>query len=177
MSARDDLLSALSWPMTLERESVPEATRALRPVADMLDAFGWVAHPVRHGWIRWAAISRDGDAAIAEARAESPLLIVRHPGTPPAVISDRAHLFAELIGLARAGFGTMPSVSRLTAISVRLAAEAAGAPMDDASIAVIAAYLAGRQALDELRADILAGSAFEGTESRRWASMVDSRGE
>src|ERR1700688_556649 len=112
-TAREDLLSALSWPMTLERESLPEAMRALQPAVIVLDAFGWVAHPVRHGWIRWAAISRDGEVAVIEARAESPLLSVRQPGTPPAFINDRANLLAEAVRFARSGFGVMPSGDHL----------------------------------------------------------------
>ncbi|HEF4735534.1 hypothetical protein KTD19_12555 [Burkholderia multivorans] len=144
MSTRAELLAALEWPIDFKRPNLTAARLALVPAHIVFDRFGWASHPERDGWLRWSTFGRDGSVAVAEARAESPMLLIRAPGQPSTVVCDRAHLLAEACRLAEAGFGVMPCVDELLALSVWLALDAAGRG-NDAGLALM--LLLGRAEL------------------------------
>lgn len=126
MNTRQGLLSEFDWRCELEDENLTEAMRELVPAFIVLDRFGWASHPPRDGWIRWSTFDREGRVAVAEARVESPMIIVRAPGVPPTAISNRAHLLAEACGFAKLGFGVTPCVDELLATLVWLTLDASG---------------------------------------------------
>ncbi|MDN3365898.1 hypothetical protein QQO24_01765 [Ralstonia pseudosolanacearum] len=131
---RKELLSALDWPVAFENENLREATLSLVPAYIVFDRFGWARHPERDGWFRWSTFGRDGDVAIAEARVESPAILVRQRGMPNTMIYNRAHLIAETCRLAAEGYGVTPHVDELIVLIAWLAAEATGHGDDEALV-------------------------------------------
>lgn len=134
MYTRKELLSALEWPFDLESENLREAMLSLVPAYVVFGRFGWARHPVRAGWIRWSTFGPNGEVAVAEARAESPAILVRQSGVPSTMINNRAYLIAEACRLAAAGYGVMPHVDELIALMAWLAADATGHGDDDAIV-------------------------------------------
>lgn len=86
-------------------------------------------------------------------------------------------LFERILALVGDGYGKLAPAADVHRLALRIAARQVGQPTDAEHLRQYKEMIVMREALDELRAEILADPAFGGTECRRWASMVDSRGE